>query len=245
MLIGRHAALGALGLLAVMLAGGCGGGGDAGVPPAEAAPEAADAGQGRQGAEAVSPDSVAAEPVPAEGQRKTYAAPPPMRIDPKKKYVATVETTKGSFEIELFAADAPRTVNNFVFLAREGFYEGVRFHRIIRDFMVQTGDPKGDGTGGPGYTFEDELPPRRSYEPGIVAMANAGPDTNGSQFFICTGPACKNLDSTPNYTQFGRVVKGMDVVQSIAAVPVEPNEFGEESRPREEVRILRVSVEER
>ncbi len=168
-----------------------------------------------------------------------------MQIDRDKKYEATVETTKGTFKIELFAKDAPKTVNNFVFLAREGFYDGVTFHRIMQDFMIQTGDPRGDGTGGPGYTFEDELPPIRSYEPGIVAMANAGPNTNGSQFFICTGPSCQLLDQTPNYTQFGEVTEGMDVVQAIAAVPVTADDRGELSRPTEEVRIVRVTIQER
>ncbi len=179
------------------------------------------------------------------GSAKRWDAPPPMQIDPKKKYYAVVKTDKGEFTIELFAAESPKTVNNFVFLAREGFYEGVRFHRIIKTFMIQTGDPNGDGTGGPGYTFEDELPPQHPYEPGIVAMANAGPNTNGSQFFICTGEECRNLDQMPNYTQFGRVTDGMDVVQKIADTPVQPSPYGEMSSPVEDVRILSITIDER
>lgn len=152
------------------------------------------------------------------GKRKTYTEPPAMMIDPNKQYVATVETTLGSFKIELFAKDAPRTVNNFVFLAREGFYEGTKFHRIIKNFMIQGGDPLGTGGGGPGYKFADELPPKRPYTRGIVAMANSGPNTNGSQFFICTGADCGGLDARPNYTQFGVVIEGFDVIEKIESV---------------------------
>ncbi len=187
-------------------------------------------------------------PAPAQtSSRKTYDAPPAMTIDASKRYFATLKTTKGDIGIELFASESPKTVNNFVFLAREGFYDGVTFHRIIRDYMIQTGDPNGDGTGGPGYEFEDELPVKHSYEPGIVAMANAGPDTNGSQFFICSGTFCKGLDQMPNYTQFGRVVEGMDVVRAIAAVPVKaaPWDPTEMSVPTEAVRIETVTIEEK
>jgi cyclophilin family peptidyl-prolyl cis-trans isomerase len=164
----------------------------------------------------------------------SWSKPPEMQIDTAKKYTATIDTTLGSFKIELFPQETPKTVNNFVFLAREGYYDGVRFHRIIKTFMVQTGDPKGTGAGGPGYKFEDELPPKHSYEPGIVAMANAGPDTNGSQFFICTGPDARNLDGYPHYTQFGKVIEGMDVVEKIASVPVvaNPNNPREMSKPK-------------
>lgn len=176
---------------------------------------------------------------------KQWAAPPAMQIDPSKKYYATLKTNKGDICIELLADEAPVTVNNFVFLAREGFYDGVKFHRVIKPFMIQTGDPTGTGRGGPGYRFADELPPKHSYEPGIVAMANAGPNTNGSQFFICSGPQAKGLDSYPHYTQFGRVVEGMDVVEALASVPVGLSAMGEMSRPLEEVRIDTVTVEER
>jgi cyclophilin family peptidyl-prolyl cis-trans isomerase len=162
---------------------------------------------------------------------KRWTAPPAMEIDPAKKYTATVNTSLGSFKIELLAKDSPKTVNNFVFLARQGFYDFVIFHRIIRTFMVQTGDPTGTGSGGPGYRFNDELPVKYTYDPGIVAMANAGPNTNGSQFFICTGADSRGLDGAPNYTQFGKVSEGMDVVQKIAGVQVTRSPHGEMSKP--------------
>lgn len=166
----------------------------------------------------------------------SWSTPPAMQIDTSRKYTATVNTTMGSFKIQLFAQESPLTVNNFVFLSRQGYYDGVRFHRIIKDFMIQTGDPKGNGTGGPGYKFADELPPPYHYDPGIVAMANSGPNTNGSQFFICTGPSARNLDSYPNYTQFGKIIEGMNVVEKIASVPVVRNPYNpqEMSKPKDE-----------
>jgi cyclophilin family peptidyl-prolyl cis-trans isomerase len=175
---------------------------------------------------------------------KQWNSPPPMQVDPAKKYHATLKTTKGDVRIELLADEAPMTVNNFVFLAREGFYDGVTFHRVIRPFMIQTGDPTGTGAGGPGYRFKDELPAKHSYEAGMVAMANAGPNTNGSQFFICSGPQAVGLNNAPNYTQFGRVVSGMDVVEQLASVPVGRSGGGEVSKPQEEIRIDSVTVEE-
>lgn len=162
---------------------------------------------------------------------KQWMTPPEMQIDPSKPYFATVNTSLGSFKIQLLAGESPRTVNNFVFLSQQGFYDGVIFHRIIQSFMIQTGDPTGTGEGVPGYKFNDELPPFHLYAPGIVAMANSGPNTNGSQFFICTGPDSDSLNRYPNYTQFGKVVEGMDVVQKIASVPVGPGNPGENSRP--------------
>nr|WP_209466116.1 peptidylprolyl isomerase [Symbiobacterium terraclitae] len=165
-----------------------------------------------------------------------------MQIDPAKRYQAILRTTKGDITIELLAGEAPITVNNFVFLAREGFYDGVKFHRVIKPFMIQTGDPTGTGRGGPGYRFPDELPPKHPYEPGIVAMANAGPNTNGSQFFICSGPQAAGLNQYPNYTQFGRVVQGMDVVQALASVPVTASFGGERSKPLEDIRIESVTI---
>lgn len=180
-------------------------------------------------------------PTPA-ATGKQWPAPPPLLIDPDREYVATLHTTLGDITIELFAQEAPKTVNNFVFLAREGFYDNVKFHRIIKDFMIQTGDPQGTGMGGPGYRFEDE-PVRRAYEPGIVAMANAGPNTNGSQFFIVHGPQARSLP--PNYTIFGRVIAGMDVVDRIANVPVRQNPRGELSVPTQDVRIVSVEIAER
>jgi cyclophilin family peptidyl-prolyl cis-trans isomerase len=175
---------------------------------------------------------------------KQWSVPPEMSIDPNKQYTATLNTSKGAIKIKLLADEAPRTVNNFVFLAREGFYEGVPFHRVIRTFMIQTGDPTGTGSGGPGYRFADELPPKHSYEPGMVAMANAGPDTNGSQFFICSGHDARSLDRYPNYTQFGRVIEGMDVVQALAGVPVGPAFRGEVSKPQEAIQINSVTIDE-
>jgi len=144
---------------------------------------------------------------------KRYSAPPAMVIDPQKHYTATFKTEKGDFVVELYADKVPRTVNNFVFLARDKFYDGVTFHRVIRDFMAQGGDPTGTGTGGPGYKFADEFHPNLKHNgPGILSMANAGPNTNGSQFFI-THRATPHLDN--KHSVFGKVVKGMDVVLSI------------------------------
>ena len=172
------------------------------------------------------------QPLPTTpGVPKQWSTPPAMQIDTSKTYFATVHTTLGTFKIQLFANEVPKTVNNFVFLSQQGFYDGVIFHRVIKTFMIQTGDPTGTGAGGPGYRFADELPPRHPYEPGIVAMANAGANTNGSQFFICTGTDAASLNSHPDYSQFGRVVDGMDVVQKIAAVPVGPGNPREISRP--------------
>ncbi|MCL6516392.1 MAG: peptidylprolyl isomerase [Alicyclobacillus sp.] len=165
-----------------------------------------------------------------------------MQLEPNTEYDAVIHTTEGDFTVELFAAKAPLTVNNFVALARDGFYDGVVFHRIIREFMIQTGDPTGTGMGGPGYRFADELPPVEPYEPGVVAMANAGPNTNGSQFFICTGDQCRHLNRYPNYTVFGRVREGMDTVRRIAATPVTRSATGEMSRPTVEVRMTSIEI---
>jgi cyclophilin family peptidyl-prolyl cis-trans isomerase len=145
---------------------------------------------------------------------KQYSAPPPLVIDPQKSYEATIKTGKGDIVVHLLAGSAPLTVNNFVFLAREGFYDGVTFHRVIPGFMAQTGDPTGTGTGGPGYQFADEPGALRLKHdgPGTVSMANAGPNTNGSQIFITYGPT-PHLDG--RHAVFGRVVKGMDVLQRI------------------------------
>ena len=173
---------------------------------------------------------------------KQWSTPPAMEVDTSKDYFAVVDTTLGTFKIRLFASESPRTVNNFVFLSRQGFYDGVIFHRIIRTFMIQTGDPTGTGRGGPGYRFADELPTKHSYQPGIVAMANSGANTNGSQFFICTGPDARSLDNYPNYTQFGSVVDGMDTIQKIASVAVGPGNPGENSRPVNPPVINRVTI---
>lgn len=144
---------------------------------------------------------------------KKYASAPPLSIDPQKRYTALFKTEKGEFAVELYAAQAPNTVSNFVFLARDHFYDGVTFHRVIRGFMAQSGCPTGTGTGGPGYKFADEFHPTlRHSGPGMLSMANAGPNTNGSQFFI-TFAATPHLDD--RHTVFGKVVRGMDVVFSI------------------------------
>lgn len=165
---------------------------------------------------------------------KSYAAPPQMVLDPAKKYSATIDTTAGTMTAELFASEAPKTVNNFVFLARDGFYNDVIFHRVIRGFMVQGGDPTGTGRGGPGYKFEDE-PVTRSYNRGILAMANAGPNTNGSQFFVMHA----DYGLPPNYTIFGRLTSGEDVLDKIATA-----QTGAQDRPTEPVKINSVTVSE-
>ncbi len=147
--------------------------------------------------------------------QKRYSGPSAMVIDPAKKYMATFHTQVGDFQVELFAAQAPQTVNNFVFLAREGFYNDTTFHRVIRDFMAQAGDPTGTGTGGPGYKFADERGALalKHDRAGILSMANAGPNTNGSQFFITFGPT-PHLNG--KHGVFGVITSGMDVVLSIS-----------------------------
>ena len=147
---------------------------------------------------------------------------------------ATLHTSKGDIAVELFDEDAPATVGNFLKLARDGFYDGVIFHRVIPDFMVQGGDPTGTGSGGPGYTFEDEFNEHKVVR-GALAMANAGPNTNGSQFFIVTADACPWLDG--KHTVFGRVTDGMDVVDEIERVETDAHD-----RPREDIRIERVEL---
>lgn len=144
---------------------------------------------------------------------KKWSKAPDMAIDANKKYYATIETDRGNIEIELYADDAPKTVNNFVFLAREGFYDGIKFHRVIPNFVIQGGDPEGTGMGGPGYKFEDETSGKRQvHERGVLSMANAGKNTNGSQFFITHAPQ-PHLDR--KHTVFGKVTSGLEVVDSI------------------------------
>ena len=166
---------------------------------------------------------------------KQWKNPPEMQIDPKKKYKAHLKTDKGTMVVELFANKAPKTVNNFVFLAREGFYDGLIFHRVINDFMVQGGDPTGTGSGGPGYRFGDEFHPSLKHDkPGLLSMANAGPGTNGSQFFITHVPT-PWLDN--KHSIFGQVVEGMNVLMSIPA-----RDPARTSAPA--VKILEVTIEE-
>ncbi|MCW2276741.1 peptidylprolyl isomerase [Heliophilum fasciatum] len=186
-----------------------------------------------------------ASPNDTASRNNKYTSAPAMTIDPAKSYTAYVQTNKGNFTIKLLAAEAPTTVNNFVFLARDGFFNGIRFHRIMKNFMIQTGDPLGNGTGGPGYTFKDELPPKIAYAPGVVAMANRGPNTNGSQFFICNGDNARNLNKTPNYTVFGQVTEGMDTVLKISDTPVQAGPTGESSKPTENVIIENITIEEK
>jgi peptidyl-prolyl cis-trans isomerase B (cyclophilin B) len=171
------------------------------------------------------------------GAKKRYPTPPPMTIDPNKTYTATIETTKGDIVVDLFAKDAPKTVTNFVFLARDGFYDGLIFHRVIPEFMIQGGDPTGTGMGGPGYEFEDEIENNpNNHVPGTLSMANSGPNTNGSQFFI-TEVATPHLNG--HHTVFGHVRSGLDVVKQIARVDRDAND-----RPNQEVKIKTITIEE-
>ena len=169
-----------------------------------------------------------------------YSTMPEMTIDPSKNYSAEITTNFGNFTINFFPKETPKTVNNFVFLSREGFYDGVVFHRIVKDFMIQGGDPSGNGTGGPGYKFDDE-PITRDYKKGTVAMANSGPDTNGSQFFIVH----KDTDLPKSYVIFGEVTKGMETIDKIANVEVEDNGMGEMSKPKQKVTIEKVTISEK
>jgi len=167
---------------------------------------------------------------------KRYSSPPAMQIDPNKRYVAVFHTDRGDFQVELFAKQAPVTVNNFVFLAREGYYDGVTFHRVIKGFMAQGGDPTGTGTGGPGYEFNDERSALdlKHDAPGTLSMANAGPNTNGSQFFITFVPT-PHLNG--KHAVFGRVISGMDVVNSLRE-----RDPGRDRQPGD--KILHIDIQE-
>ena len=165
---------------------------------------------------------------------KQYPAPPPLAIDAAQRYTATLETSAGTMTAELLPGEAPLTVNNFVFLAREGFYDGVIFHRVIPGFMIQGGDPTGTGRGGPGYRFRDE-PVRLGYKRGMLAMANAGPNTNGSQFFVMHA----DYGLPPNYTIFGRLTAGYDVLDAIATAPK-----GGQDRPHDPISIRGITISE-
>jgi len=176
-----------------------------------------------------------------QGMSKMYTSPPELRIDPAKNYTATLQTNKGEVEVEFFPADAPNTVNNFVCLAEDGYFDETPFHRIVKGFVIQGGDPTGTGSGGPGYQFNDETV-TRDYERGILAMANAGPNTNGSQFFIVLDDLRGRLPK--NYTIFGRVTGGLDVVDAIAETPTATGRSGEKSTPTEPVTLEKVTVSE-
>ena len=171
----------------------------------------------------------------------SFSAAPPMCIDTSKTYTATMQTSQGGpITIALDAKQAPKTVNNFVFLSRYHFYDGVTFHRIVPDFVIQGGDPKGDGTGGPGYTVPDELPQQGQYKLGSVVMANTGqPNSGGSQFFVITGQ--EGVKLPPQYSLFGQVTAGMDTVQKIAALGVQGAPNG---APKEKVTIDSVTIQE-
>ena len=168
--------------------------------------------------------------------QQTWNQPPAMEIDPDAQHTARIQTSEGAISVQLLPQEAPKAVNNFVFLARQRYYDGVIFHRVMDGFMIQTGDPTGTGRGGPGYTFADE-PVKRRYTRGIVAMANAGPNTNGSQFFIVHG---SDVGLPPSYTIFGQVVDGLDVVDKIATAPTRPG--GEGSTPVNPARIETITI---
>jgi peptidylprolyl isomerase len=168
-------------------------------------------------------------------KQQKFSEPPEMGIDPDKRYTATMNTSMGELVIALDALKAPKTVNNFVFLALNHYYDGVIFHRIINGFMCQGGDPTGTGRGGPGYKFDDELPKAGQYQIGSVAMANAGPNTNGSQFFLISGPSGVGLP--PAYSLFGQVVKGLEIVEEMQRVSTDRGD-----RPSTDVVIESVTI---
>jgi peptidylprolyl isomerase len=179
--------------------------------------------------------------VGGEEMPRQYTEQPKMRIDQTKTYQATLETNKGAIRVEFFPEDAPNTVNNFVCLAEDGYYDQTPFHRIVKGFVIQGGDPTGTGAGGPGYQFADESI-SRDYERGTLAMANAGPNTNGSQFFVVLEDLRGKLPK--NYTIFGRVVEGMDVVDAIANTPTATSRSGENSSPTEPITLEKVTISE-
>jgi cyclophilin family peptidyl-prolyl cis-trans isomerase len=185
-------------------------------------------------------------PPDANKPKPQFNGPPPMAIDQSATYVATMQTSCGTIEISLLADRAPITVNSFVFLAQHHYFDGTFFHRIAESIdVIQGGDPTGSGSGGPGYSFQDELNPPLSYGPGTLAMANSGPNTNGSQFFVITGPDGHGLDSNPNYTIFGQITKGLDVAQKIQAVGVKGSKPGDptaDGPPAEAIYIESVTI---
>lgn len=184
-------------------------------------------------------EEVPAQSVKLPNQPRMFKKPE-MTIDQSKTYTATLKTSAGDITIALNAAVTPVTVNNFVYLARNDFYNGTPFHRVISEFMIQGGDPKGDGTGGPGYKFDDE-PFVGSYSRGTVAMANAGPNTNGSQFFIMHA----DYPLPPNYVIFGQVSSGLEVVDKIATAPTMSSSSGESSKPITPVIVQSVEIVEK
>ena len=194
---------------------------------------------------------VGTKPMPQEKEnqvntlRKQWDTPPALTLDQNKKYTAIIDTSKGQMKTDLFASETPNTVNNFIFLAKEKFYDNIIFHRIIKDFMIQSGDPTGTGTGDPGYKFDDESV-TRDYQRGTVAMANSGPNTNGSQFFIMDKD---NTTLPKNYVIFGAIsendTESLTTLDAIAATPVEANSQREQSSPKEAIVIKTITIEEK
>jgi len=179
-----------------------------------------------------------APPADGSAERKTkFSEPFEMAVDPAKQYQATISTNHGDMVAFLYPERAPGTVNNFVNLARHHYYDGLIFHRVISGFMIQGGCPEGSGRGGPGYRFADELPKRGQYEVGSLAMANAGPNTNGSQFFVVSGASGVGLP--PDYSLFGKLISGLDVLDAIEKVPT-----GAGDRPEDDVIITSVTITE-
>lgn len=198
------------------------------------------------------PETVAcgAKAAPGAGRpTPQFYGPPPMTIDDQARYTATVQTSCGTFEVDLRADLAPQAVNSFVFLAREGFYEGLTFHRIVEGFVIQGGDPVGDGSGGPGYQYDIETSPEQTFDAaGLLASANGGPGTNGSQFFVTLAPTPQldPAEGAGEYTIFGEVTQGLDVVKRIGKVSTTKHpETGEPSVPTEAVYIESITIEER
>ena len=185
------------------------------------------------------------EPKAATEPKPQFTAPKQV-VKPGKTYTAEVQTSCGTIVIELLADQAPQTVNSFVFLAQEGYFDGQRFHRLDTSIdVIQGGDPTGTGTGGPGYSIPDELTGNESYGPGTLAMANAGPDTGGSQFFLITGDAGHNLDANPAYTIFGMVTEGLDVAKQIQQLPIQDPSAGiSGQQPTQSVYIEKVTIHE-
>jgi len=181
------------------------------------------------------------QPAAADEPKPQFTAPA-LRVDENATYTATLQTSCGEIVIRLLPKRAPQTVNSFVFLAREGYFDGTFFHRLVDSIdVVQGGDPTGSGTGGPGYSIPDELQGGETYPPGTLAMANAGPNTGGSQFFLITGPQGHNLDGSPDYTIFGEVTGGLDVAQRINALPIRGEGDGP---PKQAVYLERVTIRE-
>ena len=187
---------------------------------------------------AVAPTCPAPDDAPTTA--KAFSSAPVGCIDPKAKYRAVISTSEGDFTIELDQSRAPLTTNNFVFLARKGFYTGLTFHRVVPGFIVQGGDPKANGTGGPGYTIDDELSTNARFQIGTVAMANSGPNQNGSQFFVVTGKNGENIPNTS--TVFARVVKGTKTLEAIDALGVPPTPDGQELAPQRPITITGIEI---